>query len=101
MTEPREYTPEEVRSLFLDHVRDLIDYCDRANPSKREALEVLAHSILCAIDGGSLDLPSFELKPSPHPDDKEFCVSEGENWFPDGVDIAGLLAGNLFRSAKD
>jgi hypothetical protein len=50
-----------------------------------------AHSLLAAIDGCSMGVPAFTLIPSPHPDDRAYHIAEGENYFPDDVDIAGGL----------
>lgn len=89
MTEPRELTDDEVREQFLRHVWTMIGYW-ASEPwsnvpegySNRQRLEGLAHSILTTIDGSSAGIPAFALAPSPHPEDKEFHRSEGENWWP-------------------
>lgn len=80
----REYTMEEVRSMFLEHVHNLVDYWERL-PGKemKERLEGLAFSILVALDGESATLPSFMVVPDPHEDDKAYFQNEGENWFPE------------------
>jgi hypothetical protein len=33
------------------------------------------------LDGGNIGLPAFNLVPSPHPDDKDYYKSVGENWY--------------------
>lgn len=81
---PRAYTSEEVRDQILDHLRDLVDYWADPDIAKgydtKERLSGLAFSILATLDGCS-DLPAFTLVPCPHEDDKEFHISEGENYF--------------------
>lgn len=104
MTEPHEYTADEVRDLFLKHVWNLLDYWDNNKSDKREAMEGLAFSMLVMLDGGSVVVPPFAVIPAPHPDDKEFCIGEGTNWFPQfdpggHCDIAGGLH-ELFPLAK-
>lgn len=96
----REYTPQEVRSLFFGHIRLLIDYCDRADLSKKESLEMLAASILSTIDGKAPGLPAFELRPSPCSRDKEDAIEHGENWFPDSIDIAGSLKDEFYQRSE-
>lgn len=111
MTEPREWTDDEVREKFLAHVRTLISYwageggsnVDPAS-SRRDALEGLAHSIMCIVDGNTLALPAFVLAPAPHPDDEAFMRSEGENWYPSASgtphDIGGSLRYGVFEKSK-
>lgn len=91
--EPRAYTPEEVRERFLNNVIGMIAYWNGEggsnvpkDSSSRHRLEGLAHSILVMIDGGNGFMPSFDLSPSPHPDDKQYYKDNGENWYePDQV----------------
>jgi hypothetical protein len=73
-----------MRDAFLRHVWTMIDYWDREKraDTTREKMEGLAFSILVAIDGGAGDLPGHALVPLPHKEDKAFCKSEGENWYP-------------------
>lgn len=91
--EPRAYTEDEIRRQFLDHVWVTALYWSRANGGG-DALDRItgfAHSMLAAIDGAAASLPAFKLVPDPHPDDKQFHIDEGENYYPDDVDIAGSL----------
>lgn len=93
---PREYTTDEVRELFLDHVRQMVLYWERESRPKttRERLEGLAHSLLVLLDGGTV-LPGFIVAPRPHKDDKAFCKSDGENWFPEAPDVPSDIGGCL------
>ena len=94
----REYTEDEVRDMFMGHIRMLINYWDKETrkPTRREALEGFAHSFLVLLDGGSA-LPGFIVAPRPHADDKKFHQENGENWFPENhesnvkCDIGGYL----------
>ena len=95
---PREKTIEEVQRDFLGHVWDMIDYWEKESRAEtpRAKLEGLAHSLLAALDGCSMELPGFAVIPNPHPDDKAWCIERGEDWYPDDVDIGGELASLLF-----
>lgn len=89
----RAYTAEEVRSVFLSHMLELCKYW--SHPSRRttingtecERMEGLCHSILAMIDGSTLDLPAIDLVLCPHKEDKQYHISEGENWFKKGMII--------------
>lgn len=98
----KEFTDDEVRERFLRHVWTMIGYWAGENGSNvpkeydaRERLSGLAHSLLCTIDGSSMALPSFALAPMPHPDDKEYKRSAGENWYPSAGDVEHDIAGGL------
>lgn len=103
--ESREYTEEEIKEHFLNHVRMLVNYWDKDVPvqSQSERLSGLAFSILSAIDGYSGALPAFILAPSPHKDDKKFSIDCAENYYPQNhksnikCDIAGSLHGSFFN----
>lgn len=95
-TEPRQYTDEEVRDRFLDHLAHAVRYwLNESRVSDTEAkMTGLVHSILATIDGSAAGLPGFILAPSPHPDDEEFHRREGENWYP-RVEAEHDIAGGL------
>lgn len=95
--EPRAYTREECREMLLDHLRRVAHYWATTNgpdgpKTVRERLDGLVFSFLVLLDGGSGDMPAFSIAPDPHPTDREYRQSEGENWWPeDGEDIGGSL----------
>ena len=91
---PRAYTVEEMRNMFLDHMKAMAQYWASVDLTGKEfavdikkdgeslyRLEGLAHSILVMLDGGTLVTPAFDLIPSPHPDDEEHLRENGENWW--------------------
>jgi len=92
MTEPREWTQEEIREQFIKYVWSVIEqWHNSTRVDDFGKLTGVAFSILTAIDGGA-ELPSFVLAPRPHETDKQFHIDEGENWYPeDWVDIGGGL----------
>lgn len=88
----RAYTVDEMRSLFIRHVRALIDYWAAVGEmDTRDRLEGLAHSLLVTLDGDAIGLPAYRVTPSPHPDDRAFHEQNEENWYPEDVDIGGGL----------
>ena len=105
---PRAYTAEEARSQYLGHIRNMVRYwaslpeVDKVTGERRsvkDRLDGLAFSILVMIDGES-NLPSLDLTLSPHHSDKDYFISEGENWFEFGQVINDCMLHEIF-SAPD
>ncbi len=90
---PRELTPEEIRDNLLDHVWAMIGWWETESraASPRDKLEGLAFSILAALDGSAADLPAFKVTPIPHPEDKAYNQSEGDDWYPEDQPDLGTL----------
>lgn len=80
---PKAYTPEEVREMFLDQLRATKKYWLNESRVKTESerMDGLVFSILVMLDGGTMDLPAFDLIPSPHEGDKDYLTSQGEKYF--------------------
>lgn len=101
----RQYTENEVRKQFLDHVRMLVDYWDKetSRETTKKRLDGLAFSILAAIDGSSVSLPSFVLAPLPHENNKQYRINNKENYYPENhdsnvkCDIAGSLHDSFYE----
>ena len=89
----RSLTKEETQEKFLNVIRHNVDYWlnESRIQNTKDKLEGLAFSILSILDGCGGSLPAFKVIPMPHPDDKEFLISQGENYFPDDIDIATNL----------
>ena len=87
MTDPRPYTQEEARCLFLEAVKGCVHYWSKiARGSEAEKLDGLAFSILNLIDGSSGQYPaSLDLVVRVHPDDAEYHRENGDNWHEDGM----------------
>ena len=108
MTEPREYTAEEIREIFLDYVRNLVNFCEKETRKEtlRERLESLAFHILVAIDGESA-LPPFILAPLPNSTDKAYYIENGKNYYPENNsslikgDIGGYLHDNFYKKKNE
>lgn len=96
-------TEDEVRELFLQHVRNVVGYWtgvyDRGERTPAECISGCAFSILVMLDGGSADLPGWAVVPYPHEEDKAFLIAQGIKPYPELsnelhrqlVDIAGSL----------
>ena len=114
----RAKTRDEVQAEFLAQVRQLVRYWDTVKfdardldgktTEQRRRLEGLAFSLLVMLDGG-IGLPGFIVMPSPHPDDRSFHESEGEDFYPDPpaavreadvCDIAGPLHELFYEEKK-
>lgn len=95
----RQYTEEQVREKFLRKVNAIVEYWNNLTsvPDTKEKLEGVAFSILSTIDGNSMDLPGFILAPYPAPEDKEYLITQGEDYFPENhnANVAYDIAGGL------
>lgn len=97
----RELTPEEVRNQFLEHVRNVVDYwASLDNQTAKERCEGVAFSMLNIFDG-STSLPAFDIVVKPHPDDKQYCIDNDEDYMPDGVVINDCTLHELFYKTKE
>ena len=96
MTEetPRAWTEEEMRKAYLDLIAAYCHYwadlSEEEGGGTLQRLQGLAFSILVMLDGES-PLPGCHVIPAPHVDDREWHIGLGENWYPQGKDIAGPL----------
>lgn len=99
---PRAYTADEARDIILQTVADYVDYWENETrrPTSREKLEGLAFSIMVIFDGGAGMLPGFIVKPNPHESDKDYSISQGDNWWDPKTDIAGSLHENIHKFFK-
>lgn len=86
--EPRAYTKEEVREDFLYTIRSLPKYWANVDNgyTTEEKIEGAFHSFLSLLDGCS-SFPCFDIVLRPHPDDKDFHIGEGSNYYEDGMAI--------------
>jgi len=98
----KEYTNDEVRAKFLNHVNHLVKYwANLENQTEFDKVEGVAFSILAAIDGCSMDLPGFILAPCPHKDDKQFHIDNGEDYFPRNRNSKYDIAGGLHEQLQN
>jgi hypothetical protein len=101
--ESREFTTEEVRAAFLNHIWNLITYWDNHDLPPREKLSGLMHSILSSIDGGFGDFPTFFLCAMGHDAHIEDAKEDGRNWCPDPGPLPAVydIAGDLHEMLGD
>jgi hypothetical protein len=85
----RAYTPEEIREQFVEKYRFLSAYwAKQPCKTEQERCDRLASALLEIFDGVSGDLPPFAITPTPRPDDKDFLIENGQNYFtPSGLPI--------------
>lgn len=84
----REYTEEEIREKFIRCVWSEIDYWNTLPNSDfiqttRDRLAGLAFSILVTLDGEAGEIPGFHVVPCVSPEDKDYHIEQGENWYPE------------------
>ena len=82
---PRAYTLEEVADELIAHLRGVAHYwastqLPTGRDSVKDRVEGAIFSALCALDGVA-GLPAFEIIPAPHPDDKQYHIDDGENFY--------------------
>jgi len=99
MSETREYTDKELKEMFVRKLWSTLEYClnDDKMKTPQHKLEVFMHSILATLDGCAIDLPGFIIAPISTEEDKQFYISEGENFYPinDQNAIKGDIGGGL------
>lgn len=88
---PRAYTEEEVREMFLSHIKSSRDYWISLGKNVEETVDGVIFSTLVMLDGGCVDLPGFRVSPCPHESDKKYHIDNGENYFSKSVNISGCL----------
>jgi len=86
--EPRAWTADETAERLVEKMVHMGQYW-ATNPNcgtMEERVSGAMFSALSNLDGGSLDLPAFDLIPTPHEDDKEWHIERGENYYdPDAL----------------
>ena len=73
----------------------VVDFWDKTEQSRRDAIRGCAFSILVALDGDDVSLPGFVVAPNPHPDDRQDCIDRGENYYPEAPEVECDIAGSL------
>ena len=101
MTTPRAYTVEEVREQFLAHIRQTAAYwANLPDLSSKDRCDGVAFSILNVLDGSTM-LPAFNLTVAPHPEDKDYHIKNGENWYePDMLINDCMLHEEFYKEPK-
>jgi hypothetical protein len=98
---PRAKTVEECREEVVRHVRVMANYwAEIPDKTPKERCEGVAFSILVALDGGSMAVPAYDVRVAPHPSDKEYQSSQGENWYEPGMLINDCQLHEMFFEKK-
>ena len=80
---PLEKTAYEIREEFLTYVRGMVKYWSAVKGmGEEEKLEGVAFSILSGLDGSAGDMPGFIVTPSVNKADKDYCIGNGEDYYP-------------------
>jgi DNA-binding Xre family transcriptional regulator len=94
----KEKTVEQIREEFLNHVRHLIQHWVRKRDRDCEGkMEGLMFSTLALLDGVSVSSCGFIVAPHTHPDDKNYRISQGADYYPENhkSNVKGDISGNL------
>ena len=88
----RVYSRDEIQTMFLQNAKEIARFWSKVDKTSVEKQILGAiFSIFTVLDGESVAMPGFTVTPSPREEDKTYHQRNGENWFPDDVDIAGDL----------
>lgn len=81
----RQLTTDEIKKQFFDNINGIVRYwaSHPEVPTAKEKVEGAIFSMLSMIDGCSGGSCGFKLIPNPHPDDKQYHIDEGTNYYPD------------------
>lgn len=104
------YTAEEIRSMFLSYVKDIVKYWVNLHPNDgKQAAEGAVFSTLVALDGNSMELPGFLVIPHVQEEDNEYNAEYGKRPYPvapeelvnRAVDIGGSLHDEFYQEQDD
>jgi hypothetical protein len=86
---PRAYTKQEVRDMLIGHIKGIAKYWadETRTPDVLDKIEGALFSTLVIFDGGSIGLPAMDIILHPHPEDKDYAIENGENYFDDEMII--------------
>lgn len=90
---PRAWTPEEVANMIVEGAVNTAHYWSTSPGcgTMEERVSGCAFSILSMLDGSTMNLPGMDLMPTPHPDDKQYDIDNGENYFEAGTVVSTSL----------
>jgi len=97
------YTKEEMQKMFLDSCRTIARvWSMQENISPKEMCDGVVFSILNIIDGGYGGFPaSIDLVMAPHPEDKEYHLSNDENYIEPGQVINDCALHELYYRKEE
>lgn len=78
-------TKKEARDRFLEQARFISQHwANMANVTEKERCEGVIISMFSIFDGTSSGFPAFDLVIRPHPEDTEYHIKQGEDYYVDG-----------------
>lgn len=94
----RAKTAEEVREDFLQNIKSICRYWANAEgKNDLEKCEGVAFSILNIFDGTSSAFPTMDIILRPHPEDKQYHIDNGMDYYEDGQMINDCYLHSLFN----
>lgn len=97
----REKVADEIAAELIEHIRELISFWESTETSSLEKLNGLAFSILAALDGCSDGVPSFIVAPYAHPEDKQFHIENGTNYYPENHELEEFVKSDIGGSLHE
>ncbi len=103
MSEPRAWTPDELRDSLLEHVRQIAHYwaTNAQSGNLADRCDGVAFSILAMMDGCTIGIPPVDLVFRPHEEDKQYHIDNGENWIEDGTTISDALHEHYYKDGPN
>lgn len=91
-------SPETVRKEFLSSIKVISEYwANLPNQTPKQRCDGVVFSMLSLIDGCSGSFPiALDLVLRPHPDDKQYYIEYGEDYYEDGQVINDCSLHNKF-----
>lgn len=86
MMENKPKLKKELQEDFVKHCKVLATYWSKQEGTQLENMEGFLHSLFVTFDGCSGGFPcAIDLVLRPHPEDKDYCIANGEDWVEDGL----------------
>lgn len=100
---PKPKTKEEIQKEIVEHFDGVARYWSGLeNMSNIERCRGVVFSILVAFDGMSMGLPAMDIVMRPHPEDREYCIEEGVDWYPQQLTVNDdVMLHDLYTELKN
>lgn len=89
-------------ALFIDECLGVAEYWGVQGDTKKEAADGAVFSMLNLLDGCKPNMPLMDVVLRPHPEDKAYHISKGEDYYVDGQVVnAEVMLHEEYCAAKD
>lgn len=88
----------KLHTMFFDAVHQIS--VGPTGAGGRSAAAIMS-DVLGLIDHGNDQIPPLQLRPCPHEEDKEYCIGEGEKWWPTGKVIGAGRLQSAFEAVRE